>query len=131
MYSIPYRPGTVPSILPIHNHIPGRKIQRSFLLPYCSPLYIKYKKPGFHRAKNMLYFLDTLISTESTPSSSCLLYTSSVHRVPLHTLWIGVWMIRVLRTGFPHSDICGPVHIFHSSLYILIFPVKFYFFYLY
>ena len=31
----------------------------------------------------------------------------SVHRVPLHTLWIGVWMIRVLRIGFPHSDICG------------------------
>ena len=31
----------------------------------------------------------------------------SVHRVPLHTLWIGVWMILVLRTGFPHSDICG------------------------
>ena len=31
----------------------------------------------------------------------------SVHRVPLHTLWIGIWMIRVLRTGFPHSDICG------------------------
>ena len=31
----------------------------------------------------------------------------SVPRVPLHTLWIGVWMIRVLRTGFPHSDICG------------------------
>ena len=31
----------------------------------------------------------------------------SVHRVPLHTLWIGVWMIRVLRTGFPHSDIHG------------------------
>ena len=31
----------------------------------------------------------------------------SVHRVPFHTLWIGVWMIRVLRTGFPHSDICG------------------------
>ena len=31
----------------------------------------------------------------------------SVHRVPLHTLWIGVLMIRVLRTGFPHSDICG------------------------
>ena len=31
----------------------------------------------------------------------------SVHRVPLPTFWIGVWMIRVLRTGFPHSDICG------------------------
>ena len=31
----------------------------------------------------------------------------SVHRVPLHTLWIGVWMIWVHHTGFPHSDICG------------------------
>ena len=38
----------------------------------------------------------------------------SVHRVPLHTLWIGVWMIRVLRTGFPHSDICGSVDICSS-----------------
>ena len=52
----------------------------------------------------------------------------SVHRVPLHTLWIGVWMIRVLRTGFPHSDICGSriicispqlfaaYHVFHRLL---------------
>ena len=31
----------------------------------------------------------------------------SVHRVPLHTLWIGVWMTGVLPAGFPHSDICG------------------------
>ena len=31
----------------------------------------------------------------------------SVHRVPLHTLCIGVWMIWVHHTGFPHSDICG------------------------
>ena len=31
----------------------------------------------------------------------------SVHRVPFHTLWIGVWMIGVLPAGFPHSDICG------------------------
>ena len=31
----------------------------------------------------------------------------SVHRVPLHTLCIGVWMIRCLLTGFPHSEICG------------------------
>ena len=31
----------------------------------------------------------------------------SVQAVPLHTLWIGVWMIRVFRTGFPHSDIHG------------------------
>ena len=31
----------------------------------------------------------------------------SVHRVPFHTLWIGVWMTGVLPAGFPHSDICG------------------------
>ena len=31
----------------------------------------------------------------------------SVQAVPLHTLWIGVWMTGVLPAGFPHSDICG------------------------
>ena len=31
----------------------------------------------------------------------------SVHRVPLHTLWIGVWIHEVCSCGFPHSDICG------------------------
>ena len=31
----------------------------------------------------------------------------SVHRVPLHTLWIGVWMTGVLPAGFPHSEIHG------------------------
>ena len=31
----------------------------------------------------------------------------SVHRVPLHTLWIGVWMHEVFSCGFPHSDIHG------------------------
>ena len=31
----------------------------------------------------------------------------SVHRVPLHTLWIGVWIHKVFLCGFPHSDICG------------------------
>ena len=31
----------------------------------------------------------------------------SVHRVPLHTLWIGVWIHEVFSCGFPHSDIHG------------------------
>ena len=31
----------------------------------------------------------------------------SVPRVPLHTLWIGVWIRKVFLRGFPHSDICG------------------------
>ena len=31
----------------------------------------------------------------------------SVHRVPFHTLWIGVWMTGVFPAGFPHSEIHG------------------------
>ena len=38
----------------------------------------------------------------------------SVHRVPFHTLWIGVWIHEILSCGFPHSDICGSLCICHS-----------------
>ena len=38
----------------------------------------------------------------------------SVHRVPFHTLWIGVWMTGVCPAGFPHSDICGSMDICSS-----------------
>ena len=31
----------------------------------------------------------------------------SVHRVPLRTLWIGVWIHEGYSCGFPHSDIYG------------------------
>ena len=31
----------------------------------------------------------------------------SVHRVPFHTLCIGVWILQVFCSGFPHSEICG------------------------
>ena len=52
----------------------------------------------------------------------------SVHRVPLHTLWIGVWIHEVCSCGFPHSDIYGSkdicsspklfaaYHVFHRLL---------------
>ena len=52
----------------------------------------------------------------------------SVQAVPLHTLWIGVWMHEVCSCGFPHSDICGSkdicsspqlfaaYHVFHRLL---------------
>ena len=52
----------------------------------------------------------------------------SVHRVPLHALWIGAWMAGVLPAGFPHSEICGSsdicslpqlfaaYHVFHRLL---------------
>ena len=38
----------------------------------------------------------------------------SVHRVPFHTLWIGVWMTGVFPAGFPHSDIYGSMDICSS-----------------
>ena len=31
----------------------------------------------------------------------------SVHRVPLHTLWIQIWIHGVCPCGFPHSEIRG------------------------
>ena len=38
----------------------------------------------------------------------------SVHRVPLHTLWIHAWIRKVFLRGFPHSDICGSWNICFS-----------------
>ena len=52
----------------------------------------------------------------------------SVHRVPFHTLWIGVWILEVCSSGSPHSDISGSMgicpspklfaayHVFHRLL---------------
>ena len=38
----------------------------------------------------------------------------SVHRVPFHTLWIGVWIHEVFSCGFPHSEISGSMDICSS-----------------
>ena len=38
----------------------------------------------------------------------------SVHRVPFHTLWIGVWIHEGFSCRFPHSDICGSMDICSS-----------------
>ena len=38
----------------------------------------------------------------------------SVHRVPLHTLCVQIWIHEVFSCGFPHSDICGSMCICHS-----------------
>ena len=38
----------------------------------------------------------------------------SVPRVPFHTLWIGVWILEVCSSGFPHSDISGSLDICSS-----------------
>ena len=82
------------------------RLSQTFLLESlnlkCGP------NPGMHASRFGLFRFRSPLLTESLVVFSSSGYLDvSVHRVPLHTLWIGVWMIRVLRTGFPHSDICG------------------------
>ena len=38
----------------------------------------------------------------------------SVHRVPLHALWIHAWILEGFSSGFPHSDISGSMDICSS-----------------
>ena len=52
------------------------------------------------------------VSLAATPGIEFSFFSSgyldvSVHRVPFHTLWIGVWILEVFSSGFPHSDIHG------------------------
>ena len=47
----------------------------------------------------------------------------SVHRVPLHTLWIGVWIPGVCPGGFPHSEISGSMDICSSPKLIAAYHV--------
>ena len=89
----------------------------------CSP------NPGVHALRFGLFRVRSPLLTESHVVFSSSGYLDvSVHRVPLHTLWIGVWMTGVLPAGFPHSDICGSMdicsypqlfaayHVFHRLL---------------
>ena len=64
--------------------------------------------PGMHASRFGLFRFRSPLLTESHVVFSSSGYLDvSVHRVPFHTLWIGVWMTGVLPAGFPHSDICG------------------------
>ena len=54
----------------------------------------------------------TLVVDVSFSSSGYL--DVSVHRVPHHSLWIGLWLTGGFPAGFPHSDICGSMCICHS-----------------
>ena len=47
----------------------------------------------------------------------------SVQAVPLHTLWIGVWIHAVCACGFPHSEICGSRDICSSPQLIAAYHV--------
>ena len=59
-------------------------------------------------------FRSPLLTESHVVFSSSGYLDVSVHRVPFHTLWIGVWMTGVRPAGFPHSDICGSMDICSS-----------------
>ena len=85
--------------------------------------------PGMHASRFGLFRFRSPLLTESLVVFSSSGYLDvSVHRVPFHTLWIGVWMTGVCPAGFPHSDISGSsdicsspklfaaYHVFHRLL---------------
>ena len=89
----------------------------------CSP------NPMVHAPWFGLFRVRSPLLTDSIVSFSSSGYLDvSVHRVPLHTLWIGVWIHEVFSCGFPHSEICGSMdicslpqliaayHVFHRLL---------------
>ena len=85
--------------------------------------------PAVHAQRFGLFPFRSPLLTESLVVFSSSGYLDvSVHRVPFHTLWIGVWMTGVCPAGFPHSDISGSsdicsspklfaaYHVFHRLL---------------
>ena len=64
--------------------------------------------PGVHALRFGLFRFRSPLLTESHVVFSSSGYLDvSVHRVPFHKLWIGLWILEVRSSGFPHSDICG------------------------
>ena len=71
--------------------------------------------PAVHAPRFGLFRFRSPLLTEShvvCPSSGFL--DVSVPPVPFHTLWIGVWILEVCSSGFPHSDISGSMDICSS-----------------
>ena len=71
-----------------------------------------------HGARTMVWPLSISLAAtleiEKFSFSSSGYLDVSVHRVPFHTLWIGVWIHEVFSCRFPHSDICGSMDICSS-----------------
>ena len=71
--------------------------------------------PGVHALRFGLFpFRSPLLWKSNFSFSSSPYLDVSVQAVPLHTLWIGVWIHEVFSCGFPHSDICGSMDICSS-----------------
>ena len=81
----------------------------SLMNHFCGP------NPGVHALRFGLFRFRSPLLTESLVVFSSSGYLDvSVPRVPLHTLWIRVWILEVSSSGFPHSDIHGSLDICSS-----------------
>ena len=89
----------------------------------CSP------NPMVHAPWFGLFRVRSPLLTESHVVFSSSGYLDvSVHRVPFHSLWIGLWILEVFSSRFPHSEISGSqdicsspklfaaYHVFHRLL---------------
>ena len=114
-----------PSLTGLSSSLAGfpKAVLLDFLNQVCGP------NPGMHASRFGLFRFRSPLLTESHVVFSSSGYLDvSVHRVPFHTLWIGVWMTGVCPAGFPHSDISGSsdicsspklfaaYHVFHRLL---------------
>ena len=80
--------------------------------------------PGMHASRFGLFRFRSPLLTESHVVFSSSGYLDvSVHRVPFHTLWIGVWIHEVCSCGFPHSEISGSMDICSSPKLIAAYHV--------
>ena len=71
--------------------------------------------PGVHALRFGLFRVRSPLLTESHVVFSSSGYLDvSVHRVPFHSLWIGLWILEVFSSRFPHSDISGSMDICSS-----------------
>ena len=91
---------------------------------YCSFRYFLQSEP--RNARISVWALPVPLA--ATPGIILIFSSSgyldvSVHRVPFHTLWIGVWMTGVLPAGFPHSEISGSKDICSSPKLIAAYHV--------
>ncbi len=75
----------------------------------CSPI------PGVHALRFGLFRVRSPLLTESHVVFSSSGYLDvSVPRVPFHSLWIGLWILEVFSSRFPHSEISGSMYICSS-----------------
>ena len=80
--------------------------------------------PSMHaRWFGLFRFRSPLLTESHVVFSSSGYLDVSVPRVPLHTLWIGVWIHEVCSCGFPHSEISGSMDICSSPKLIAAYHV--------